>query len=452
MTQPTHFSPETEHALDLIAATTQREGRVPGLAAAIARKGQIRWFRGIGSADLAHPGVTPDADTQYPVASNTKLFTAVVIMALRDEGRLDLDDPISRHLPGIAHGHVTIRQLLSHISGMQREPVGEVWRTLEMPDADALVSGWAEASQVGRPHHHWHYSNLGYAMLGQVIERLDGQPWFTSVKRRILDPLGLTRTTLGPAGRRATGYHVPPWTDVPVPEPDLDLRATAPAGALASTASDLATWGGFIANPSAEILHPDTLEEMLVPQTMADPATWSQAWGLGFMLVRREDRLWVGHTGGFPGAVTGFLTERASATTSIVLMNTSSPGLAQGPALVSAKLGTVAVEREPVVPEPWIPGTDVPAPAAEILGHWWSEGSEFVFSVREGRLEARAIGAPATTPPSVFTLEAEDTWRTVSGREAGELLLVRRDPAGAVSEMSWATYPFTREPAPFGPA
>lgn len=441
------FSDDTARALTLRALTAQTDGRVPGLAAGVARAGALEWFGGIGTIDLATPGDTPDADTQYPVASNSKTFTAVVVMALRDEGRLDLDDTVEQHLSDSSHARVTIRQLLSHSSGMQREPVGDVFDTMVMPSREEMLAGWSGAERVGRPHHRWHYSNLAYAVLGEIIQRLDGCTWEEAVRRRILDPLGMTRTGTAPSGRRAKGYYVPPFADVPVEEPVFDAAAMDPAGGLRSTATDMARWGGFVADPVDEILSPDTLEEMCQPQVMADAVGWTSAWGLGFQLVRHEGRTWVGHTGGWPGSITGVFTERSSATTGLVLMNNSSP---VPPATAAIELGTIAIEREPVVPEPWEPGTAVPEDLVPLLGHWYSEGTHFVLSVRQGVLEARIAGQPKEQPASVFEPEGTDRYRTVSGREAGELLRVQRDAKGEVSHFNWATYRFTREPLAFG--
>lgn len=441
------FSDETVRALDARAATAQIDGRVPGLAAGIAREGRLEWFRGIGSIDLASPQEAPDEDTQYAVASNSKTFTAVAIMALRDEGKLDLDDTVETHLSDSTHARVTIRQLLAHTSGMQREPIGDVFDTMVMPERDELVAGWSRAERVGRPHDRWHYSNLGYAVLGEIIARLDGCTWEEAIRRRILDPLEMTRTGTSPSGRRAKGYYVPPFADVPIQEPVFDAKALDAAGGLRSTATDLARWGGFIANPVEEILSPDTLEEMCQPQAMADPIGWLSAWGLGLQLVRHEGRTWVGHTGGWPGSITGLFTERSSATTSLILMNNSAP---VPPAAAAVEMGTIAIECEPVAPPAWAPGTDLPEELVPLLGHWYSEGTHFVFSVHQGALEARIAGSPKEQPPSVFEPAGTDCFVTVSGRERGERLRVSRDAQGGVSHLNWATYRFTREPLAFG--
>lgn len=438
---------ETTDSLRRILAEKQAEGRVPGVVGAVAREGRILWGEGVGSADVARPGEAPTLDQQFLIASNSKTFTAVVVMALRDEGRLDLDDTLDRFVPECAHTGLTVRQMLSHASGMQREPVSDVWDTLVQPDRKELVEGFDQAERVLRPHHRWHYSNLVYAMLGEVIARLDGRDWFDSVKARVLDPLGMKRTTLGLQLDPVTGYYVPPFHDVPVPEPTFDFKAMAACGGLASTARDLALWSSFVADPVAEVLHPDTFEEMLEPQIMADRERWTLAFGLGFMLFRQGERFFVGHTGGMPGHISGLFTHRESGTGGIALMNASS---APDPTQFAVQLAEEAVDGEPPVRAPWLPGTIVPDEFVDVIGRWYSEGEPFDFKVRAGQLEAHTPGAAAHTPPAVFVKEGDDLYRTKSGRETGELLRITRDGQGRVTRMNWATYVVTRAPLAFG--
>ncbi len=165
------------------------------------------------------------------------------------------------------------------------------------------------------------------------------------------------------------------------------------------------------------------------------------------MLLRADDRVYVGHTGGMPGHVSGMFVHRTSGTAGICLMNTSS---APDPAALAVDLAGYVVEHEPVEPALWSPGTEVPAELVGVLGRWFSEGQAFTFSVRQGKLEARGEAAPAHKPPSVFTKLGADLYRTESGRETGELLRISRDTGGAVTTMNWATYLFTREPYAFG--
>ncbi|WP_375491579.1 serine hydrolase domain-containing protein [uncultured Jatrophihabitans sp.] len=444
------FRPDTTAALDRIARDRQRKHRVPGLYAGVLRGGEIAWGLGVGAADVDDLDTAPGPDDQFLIASNSKTFTAVLVLQLRDEGRLALDDPLDKHLPSVTHPGVTIRSLLSHVSGMQREPVGDVWDTLVNPDRDELLDGFNEAARVDTPHHVFHYSNLAFAVLGELVAQLDGRTWEQSLRARLLDPLGMRRTSVGFDGRHVHGYFVPPYNDVPISEPVPQFNAMAPCGGLASTAEDLARWSAFVADPPAEVLAPDTLEEMLQPQILTDTVRWGGSIGLGFMVLRSGERLYAGHTGGMPGHISGLFTERATGTGALALMNSSA---APDPAAFAMELADTASDREPA-PEPaWRPGTAVPPALVGVLGLWFSEGRPFVFSVREGVLEARADGAPDWQPPAVFERVGEDVYRTVSGRERGELLQLTRDaPAqdGRVTRMRWATYPVTREPLAFG--
>lgn len=446
----TDISEGVRRHLRRVVAERQSTFRVPGIAAGVARDGHLVWSTGAGAADLSRPDQAPTEDTQFLVASNTKAFTAVLVMALRDEGRLSLDDTVERFVPESTHGAITIRQMLSHTTGMQREPVGDVWDTLAWPDRTELVQGWNDAERILRPYHRWHYSNLVFSMLGEIVARIEGREWSESLQARILDPLEMRRTTIGPAADAAVGYFVPPYSDVPVIEPVVDVRAIAPAAALASTLADLTTWGSFLASPVEEILSADTLEEMCQPQIMADLQGWRLAWGLGLMLRRADGRTWVGHDGAMPGHLTSLQVHRESKTVAVALMNSSS---APDPSALALQLGNHVVEHEPAEPEPWRPGTSVPPAFDGVLGRWFSEGRPFTFSVRRGRLEARVDsdrGGPTDPPPSVFTEFERDRYRTVSGRETGELLRINRDAAGAITHLSWATYRFTREPYAFG--
>jgi CubicO group peptidase (beta-lactamase class C family) len=437
----------TTRKLHRIALDKQVKGRVPGLYAGVVRDGGFVWQEGIGAADAAEPTVPPAADDQFLVASNSKTFTAVLVMQLRDEGKLALDDTLEKHVAEVTHSGVTIRQALAHVTGMQREPVGDVWETLQNPDRAELVAGFNEAERVHRPHHLFHYSNLVFSMLGEVVARLDGREWYDALKARILDPLEMRRTTVGPSGSAVTGYYVPPHTDVPVPEPVLELKALAACGGLASTADDMARWSAFVADPVAEVLAPDTLAEMCEPQIMIDRERWTGAFGLGFMMIRSGTRTYVGHTGGMPGHITGLFTHRESRTGGLVLMNaTSSPD----PAAFAIELADHVIEHDPVEPDPWRPGSPVPDELAALTGIWYSEGAPFVFSVKQGRLEARAQALPEHKPSSVFEKVGDDLYRTIQGREVGELLRVARDADGRVTKMNWATYLVTREPLAFG--
>ncbi len=427
----------------------QRTGRVPGLHASVVRRGELLWEAGIGTAEVGTERV-PTRDDQFLVASNTKTFVATMVLQLRDEGRLSLEDRLADHLPGLGHD-LTVRDALSHVSGLQREPVGDVWVTLQHPDEETLLREADEAEVILRAGEQWHYSNLAFALLGQVVARLDGRPWHESLRGRLLDPLGMTRTSVGfDGGPHAHGYYVGPWDDVPRPEPVLDLAATGPAGALASTAADLARWTAFVADPDPDVLDPATMAEMTRPRAFVDLDGWQMGMGLGFFLLRSPGgRVLAGHTGGMPGHVTGVFTDRSTGTAGIVLMNSSTPG---DPAGFAAALVDIVLDREPPEPEPWRPGTEVPDELRPLLGRWYSEGSPWDFSVRQGALEARSPAWPASRDSWAFERLGPDLFRATSGAERHEPLRVLRGADGGVESLRWATYRVTREPLGFGEA
>jgi CubicO group peptidase (beta-lactamase class C family) len=423
----------------------QSEGRLPSISAAAFRGGEVVWDDAVGLADVDRR-TDATTDTQYAVASITKTFTAASMLQLRDAGRLDLEDPLSRHIPEAVHGTPTLRRLLSHASGLQREPPGEVWETLRFPDEQELLTSLEEAEQVLPPSAAWHYSNLAYALLGHVVSRVSGTPFQDYVRERLLSPLGLERTTWGPGDGAALPYFVEPYSDAVQREPVLEVGGKGGESGLYSTVGDLARWGSFLADPDESVLAPASVAEMHDLQIMAEP-DWTLGWGLGIELWRRGERVYGGHTGGFPGFLSIMLYSRRDKIGAVLLTNSSTwPKLsASGLDLAEAALEELAPEREP-----WAPEEAPPAEIVPLLGRWWSEGDETIFSWRKGKLEARLAAAPPEREPSVFEQEGEDRFRVISGRERGEVLRVVRDDQGDVVRLYWATYPFTRAPEIFG--
>ena len=235
-------------------AAAQVEQRAPSVAAAVVRDGEVIWSDAVGLADVER-GEAATPDHQYRIGSITKSFTAAAIMQLREAGKLDLDDRLDAHLPGVEHGALPIRRLLAHASGLQREIPGDVWETLVFPDGAELVGLMGEAELVLGPGERFHYSNLAFSLLGEVIARLSGMPYEQYVTERIIQPLGLQRTTFERAEPAATPYFVDPYADVVHPEPLIEKSGSvAAAGSLWSTAEDLTGWAAFLADPNEEVL------------------------------------------------------------------------------------------------------------------------------------------------------------------------------------------------------
>ncbi len=290
--------------LDRMLAARQAEG-LPSIAAAVVRDGRLTWSGAVGSAEY-DPETPATPDTQYRIGSITKTFTATAIMQLRAAGKLDLDDRLEQHLPGVAAGSPTIRRLLCHLSGLQRE-VGEMFVSGHSPTEDELVAHLELVLPPGAQHH---YSNLAFALLGQVVARTSGQPYTDYVDELIIGPLGLERTTWAPHAPKAQGYLVDEYAGTVWQEPETDLAAASPAGQLWSTVEDLCTWAAFLAAGHDGVLDARSIEEMWFPQVMYYPDSWVLGWGLGLMLHNREGVIYGGHGGAMAGHLAGVFIDR----------------------------------------------------------------------------------------------------------------------------------------------
>ena len=245
-------------------------------------------------------------------------------MRLRDAGRLSLDDPLERHVPGTPAGDRTVGQLLSHTAGLTAESPGQWWeRTPGGTLADLGLAPEHVPLGAGRQ---FHYSNLGYGLLGELLSALHGRSWDDVVRDEVLLPLGMTRTTPRPSGTAATGWGVHPWADVLHPEPEHHHGTMAPAGQLWATLADLARFAAFLLGDTGDVLDAATLEEMTVPAGVdLSGEPWS-AYGLGLQVVRSGERTLVGHGGSMPGFLAGVFVDRAAGDGAVTLRNATSGG------------------------------------------------------------------------------------------------------------------------------
>jgi CubicO group peptidase (beta-lactamase class C family) len=435
--------PETARVVDAQVAAAQSAGRVPTLAAGVVRDGALVHVTGAGEP--------VDPDTQFRIGSITKTMTATMVLQLRDEGRLTLDDLLYRHLPGTAVGGVTLRQLLGHVAGLQREPDGAWWERSAGLDLDALLARVTPDKLARPPYRGHHYSNLAYGLLGAVLRRVAGEDWAALLDKRLREPLGLRRTTYHPREPFARGYVVHPWHGTPREEPRHDSGAMAPAGQLWSTLADLARWAGFLADPDPAVLAPATLAEMCVPVAIRDPEAWTGGHGLGLALWRHGERVYVGHTGSMPGYLAVLAVHRPSRTGVVAFAN--------GYTLHGTTIGrfgtgllTAVLDHEPPPPRPWRPAAAPPPEVAALCGRWWWMGREHEASWDAGRdeLVVTALAADGPGDPSRFRHERGDQWRGTAGPDDGEVLSVRRTPEGQVTALEVATMVFTRDPAQLG--
>ena len=170
---------------------------------------------------------------------------------------------------------------------------------------------------------------------------------------------------------------------------------------------------------------------------MVDEERWETAWGLGLELFRRGDRVFTGHTGAMPGFLAAFCVQRDERIGAAVLTNSGAG--AEVEALV-LDLACAALEALPRMSESWRVGPAVPTEVEPLLGRWWTEGDEVIFSWVRGRLQAELVGGPAGRSISLLEPDGDDRWRVTDGREQGELVLAVRGDVGDVVKLTFATY------------
>ncbi len=432
--------PGTRRALLHRIAVAQAEGRTPSLVAAVVRGGQAVWH----GARTSVEGHGPDENVQYRIGSVTKTFTAVLVLRLRDQGLLDLGDPLEKHLPGTGAGEATIAELLAHAGGLAAEAPAPWWERTPgslRPELANVLGEQPLLHPVGRRHH---YSNPGYTLLGALVEKVRGAKWEDVLRWEVLEPLGLERTSTQPSAPHAGGWAVHPWADAMLPEPVEDLGRMAPAGQLWSTTGDLARFAVFLAEGDDRVLGAEGIREMRAPAAPVEAADVADgaAYGLGLQLQYRDGRLLVGHSGSLPGFLANLTISVEDDVAAVVLTNCTSGPLLGG---VGADLVRIVAEAEPRIPEPWRPQRDVDPSVLELAGQWyWGTQSFALRLLHEGGVSLEPLSGKGRR--SRFRANGDGSWTGLEGYYAGELLRAVRRPDGTVSHLDLGSFVFTRQP------
>lgn len=288
-------------SLDRFIEREMRERQIPGLALAITRNGRIITERAYGLASVEN-GVPVTVGTRFALASLTKAFTAAGILMLVEEGKLELDASIRRYLPDApaSWAPVTLRQLLTHTSGLP--PIGSgfsgaeggLYNRIRIPTGMAYAAALADSLHA-TPGTEYAYSDVAYFLLGVITERVSGTSWRELIRRRILEPLGMTETfILDPIGIHpnvARGYTLRdgrlshlhrPWA--------FELPSHF---GLFSTVRDLAKWDAGLYDDA--LLSAASRAAMWTPVRLADGRT--HPYGFGWEVHRPNGRLLLRHTG-----------------------------------------------------------------------------------------------------------------------------------------------------------
>ncbi len=411
-----------------LEAMIERERDQKGLAAmsiALVDDEGVAWAAGFGEQS---PGVPATASTVYRVGSVSKLFTDIAIMQLAERGEIDIDAPVRGYLPGFAPDNrsgtaITLRQLMSHRSGLIREPPVGNYFDDSGADLAATIASLNGLPLIYDPEARIKYSNAGIAVVGYVLEVTRGEPFADYVKRAVIDPLGMRTSAFSREPDLADdlaraymwGFDRP---DFDAPGFDLGM---APAGSMYTTVLDLARFmevmfqrgaldgadglggAGAEANPSdatgtnSRLLSAETLDAMWEPQ-FADPGA-ADGYGLGFAVQERFGERWLGHG----GAIYGFSTQLAFL-----------PGSRLGVVVVSAVDGTNTVTSrvadaalelmlaaragEPLPTAPTRPTTPLdPALVLQLQGTYGDGDDALELDARDGRLFMTPARGGATT-------------------------------------------------------
>ena len=417
----------------------RRRQRVPGVQAAVRVGGELVLDTALGVAD-AGTGAPLTPRSLFRVASHSKTFTAVAVLQLVEAGRLRLDDPIARWVPAVPAelAAVTVRELLGHQGGVVRDGRdNDHWQLLQpFPDVDRLLALAAEDGAVFGRNEHFKYSNIGYSLLGLVIEAVTGTGYGEHVRRAVVEPLGLADT--GPewdpdrAAEYAAGHTgLLDGEDARLTVPHVDTRAMAAATGFYATARDLTAFGSAL-TPGDERLLTDASKRLMRRRESEVRAHGKEPryYGLGLDVRTAGERELIGHSGGYPGHITRTWVDPAAQLAVSVLTNA-----VDGPADVLARGLIGLLDLALSAPE----GTAQP-PAEELAryaGRFVNLWGVTDLALLGGRLVVLHPSSPEPAEDHLeLTVEGPDTLRleSVAGFAApGETVELTRADDGSVT-------------------
>ncbi|BCA61729.1 serine hydrolase [Sphingomonas sp. HMP9] len=297
------LTPAETAQIDTLVAGALGDTGVPSASIAVVRGGRIVFAKAYGkpSESIA----TADPKLPYQIASISKQFTAAAVLLLEDEGKLRLDDTVAKYIPGVTGGdRITIRQLLSHTSGLQDYwPQDYSFAAMAKPvTPQQIIDRWAKKPLDFAPGTQWQYSNTGYVVAGMIVEKVSGQPLLGFLQQRIFKPLDIRALDQDKAIGKAfpQGYGRFALGPVRAETPSANGWLYA-AGELSMSAEDLAKWD--VARLNRTTLPADDWAAQETPVKLADGS--SNGYGLGVFTGAANGRRYVEHS----GEAVGFLSE-----------------------------------------------------------------------------------------------------------------------------------------------
>jgi CubicO group peptidase (beta-lactamase class C family) len=309
--------------VDALVQAYQTSRHVPGLSLAVVKEGQVVLARGYGLANLEH-NVPAKPETVYQSGSVGKQFTATAVMMLVEEGKLGLDDKISKYLDGgpEAWNEITVRHLLTHTSGVKNYGPRDLDFRKDYTE-EQLVRRAAALKPDFAPGEQWRYSNTGYVLLGVIIHKASGEFYGDFLRRRVFTPLGMDTARIisedDIVPNRAAGYRLvkgqvknQEWVS-----PSLNTTAD---GALYLTVLDMAKWDAALY--TEKLLKRSSLEQMWTPVKTRDGQT--HPYGFGWGVEEVKGRKVVEHDGEWQGFTASIIRYPDDKVTVVVLTNLAS--------------------------------------------------------------------------------------------------------------------------------
>jgi len=418
--------------------------RLPGLSVGVVKDQELIWSKGFGKSDVAK-NIAADPSTIYSICSISKLFTAVAIMQLRDEGKLRLDDEVSKYLPWFTikqqfadSGPITLRTLLTHSSGLPREADFPYWTDENFPTQEQIVQKLNKQETLYPASTYFQYSNLGITLLGQIVEKVSGLTYDQYVNEKIIKPLRLADTRpFFPdelwRSKMAAGYSELNRKGERKMLEKFNTKGIASAAGFTSNVTDLARFASWqlrlLEKGGQEILKSSTLHEMQQVQYM-DP-NWKTSWGLGFSVSQIEGKTFVSHGGYCPGYQTLLMINPKDKLAYIVMINANGVNPQKyfmGMQGVLAKAGEDKLYKKTANPK-----------LEEFCGQYSDQpwGSELSVSPWGDNLVV--LGVPTDNPhQNMYVIKQieGDTFRRIrDDGELGEEIVFERNSSGKVSKM-----------------
>jgi CubicO group peptidase (beta-lactamase class C family) len=311
-----------------------RTQRVPGVQVAVAVAGDMLLSSAHGFARLPEtngkddPGEPLTTRHLFRIASHSKTFTATAVMQLVEAGKLRLDDTVEEHVSALAGspiGDRTVAELLAHGGGVVRDShEADFWQLQrEFPDSEALIAACLDAADVLERNERFKYSNIGYGVVGLVVEAVSGQSYPEYVLEHVVGRLGLRDT--GPeldtsrADEYVTGYSTLETLERRLPIDPVETRALASATGFWSTAEDLCRYAAGHVLGDERLLSDASKRRMQRGEWEIEGT--EDRYGLGFGIHKIGERRMIGHGGGFPGHITRTLFDPVDGLTVVALTN-----------------------------------------------------------------------------------------------------------------------------------